>query len=97
MEYKIIFWDDINNDLDNISDYIERMTFSINKAEQIVWKIIGSMWILSIFPYMYQVFYKDYRSINIENKRIIYYIDEEKKIVIIYRILWQAQNYEEVL
>ncbi len=97
MEYKIIYWDNINSDLNNISDYIERMTFSIDKAEQIVGEIISWIWVLSIFPYMYQVFYKHYHSINVKNQRIIYYIDEDKKQVVIYRILWQAQKYENIL
>ena len=97
MKYKILFWEKINDDLVEIWDYIERMTFSKEKAEKIIKEILSSIMILSSFPYMYQVFYKNYHSFTIKNKRIIYYIDENKKIVIIYRILWWFQNYENYL
>jgi len=97
MNYNIIYWENVYDDLNEISDYIERMTFSLEKAEQIVWEILASIQVLRFFPYMYQKFYKNYYTINIKNKRIIYFIDEEKKIIIIYRILWQAQNHKNIL
>ncbi len=97
MEYNIKFWEKINDDLKNIWDYIERMTFSKEKSEQLVQEILSSIMILSKLPHMYQVFYKKYHSLTVKNKRIIYYIDENKKIVVIYRILSWYQNYQDYL
>lgn len=97
MKYKIKFWDKIDDDLENIWDYIERMTFSTEKANQIVQEILSSIMILSNLPHMYQIFYKNYRFLTVKNRRIIYYIDENKKTVVVYRILSWYQNYQDYL
>ncbi|MDQ7009848.1 MAG: type II toxin-antitoxin system RelE/ParE family toxin [Candidatus Gracilibacteria bacterium] len=97
MEYKIKFGDKIDDDLEKIGDYIERMTFSKEKSEQLVQEILSSIMILSKLPHMYQVFYKKYHSLTVKNKRVIYYIDENKKIIVIYRVLGGYQNYQDYL
>ena len=97
MKYRIIYWEYINDDLSNIWDYIERMTFSKIESEKFVWELMSSVWILSIFPYLYQNIYKEFHFINIKNLRIIYFVNENKKEVIIYRILWQSQDYGKIL
>ena len=93
MQYKIIYKDSAKDDLLKYSDYIERMTFSKEKADELLRIIMSEILKLSLFPYMYQVFYKNFHSFSVKNQRIIYYIDEEKKQVVIYRILWWYQDY----
>jgi plasmid stabilization system protein ParE len=73
------------------------MTFSKDKAEKLANEIIINILQLWFFPYMYQIFYKKYHSFTVNNKRVVYYIDEKNKIVVIYRILWGYQKYENYL
>ena len=87
MKYKVIFSLDAQNDLNEIIDYIERMTFSKETANKVANKIISRTILLRSYPYVYQKFYKNYHSFSVKNKRIFYEICEEKKEVIIYRIL----------
>jgi plasmid stabilization system protein ParE len=48
-------------------------------------------------PERYTEIYKDYRRTLVKNYSIFYKIDENKKEVIIYRILHQAQNFKKYL
>jgi len=95
--YKIQMLNLAQLDLLNHTDYIERMTFSESKATKESENILMEISKLSIFPYMYQKFYKNYHAFTVKNKRIVYYIDEQNKVVVIYRILWWFQNYENYL
>jgi len=97
MDYKIKFEDLANFDLLEYVDYIERMTFSKDKAVEESDIIISEIMKLSFMPHMYQKIYKNYHSITIKNQRVIYYIDKPQKLVVIYRILWWSQNYETIL
>ncbi len=97
MKYRVIFSKEAQNDLREISDYIERKTFQLDTANKVIAEIISSTFILQIFPYMYEKVYKNFHSINIKNKKIFYEIDEIRKQVIIYHIFWQDQDYEDLL
>ena len=96
-KYQIIYRDTAYEDLFEYIDYIERMTFSKEKAEKLSNEIIAEILKLSIFPYMYQKFFKDFHSFTINNRRILYKIYEKEKLVVIYRILSWFQNYEDYL
>jgi plasmid stabilization system protein ParE len=73
------------------------MTFSKDKWESLVESIVVEISKISIFPYIYQKIYQDYYSFTIKNQRVIYYVDEENKTIVIYRILWWFQNYQDYL
>ncbi len=97
MEYEIEFSDWINDDVKEISDYIERISFSIDTADKTIAKIMTTAYMLRLFPYMYPKFHKHYHSFTVRNRRVFYYVDESRKVVIIYRILWGFQSYEKLL
>ncbi|MDQ7009196.1 MAG: type II toxin-antitoxin system RelE/ParE family toxin [Candidatus Gracilibacteria bacterium] len=97
MDYEVIFSLDSQDDLNEIMDYIERMTFSIEKANKIANEIISKTILLKNYPYMYQKVYKNYHSLSVKNKRIFYEIDDKRKEVIIIHILGGFQNYEDYL
>ena len=94
-EVKILY--DAYMDLYEYADYVERMTFSKEKANQkltiLLWKIME----LNFMPFMYPKVYKDYHILNFRNKRIFYKIYENEKLVVVFHVLWQAQNYENYL
>lgn len=96
-KYNIIYRDKADEDLFEYIDYIERMTFSKEKAEKLSSEIIAEILKLSLFPYLYQKIFKDFRSFSINNRRILYKVYEKKKIVVIYRILSWFQEYENYL
>ena len=87
MGYKIIISDDAEKDLFNISDYIERVSFSEIMAKKIIAEILSWIYALNLFPYMYPKIYKEYYSLSIRNRRIFYEVNEVKKEVVIYMIL----------
>ena len=97
MEYKVIFSLEAQNDLKEIIDYIERMTFSIKKANEIANEIISKTILLKSFPKMYQNVYKNFHSFSVKNKRVFYEIDEKRREIIIIHILWWYQRYEDYL
>ncbi len=94
MEYIVEYDDEANNDLINYIDYIERQTFSKEIAEKQASIIFVETMKLSFMPYMYPETYKDFHTFNIKNKKIFYKIYEDKKKVIIFRILSSFQEYE---
>ncbi len=97
LEYEIEYRKLATLDLLEYTDYIERMTFSKEKATKLSNDIVVKILQLSFFPYMYQLFYKNYRFCTINNRRVVYYIDDDKKGVVIYRILSWYQNYQDYL
>ncbi|MDD2871858.1 MAG: type II toxin-antitoxin system RelE/ParE family toxin [Candidatus Gracilibacteria bacterium] len=72
MEYTVIFSLDAQNDLKEISDYIERETYSIDMSNKVIGEIVTGAYILQIFPYMYQKVYKEFHCLTIKNNRIFY-------------------------
>jgi len=95
--YKIIFSEISKNDLNNISDIIFRFTFSKNITDNIYQKIITKIYSLQLFPYICTS-YKEYRIMLINKKyKVFYKVDENKKIIKIYRILFSSSNYQEII
>jgi hypothetical protein len=96
--YEIEILDEAYFDLEEYMDYIERITFSKIKAEEEEWvKILWEIMKLNFMPYMYQKSYKDFYSFLYKSRRIFYKVYEDKKIIVIFHILWQVQNYEEII
>ena len=97
MTYKVIFPNKAQFDLLEIWDYIERMSFLKETANKIVAEIISSTQILKLYPYMYPKVYKTFHSYSIKNRRVFYEIDDNRKEIIIYHILWWFQDYENII
>lgn len=106
-KYSLISYDKMYNieikksvleDLDEISDYIFRFTFSqetSNKIhDEIMWKILS----LKVMPYMFPVFEDNFRVMTVKRKyRIFYKVDETKKNVIIQHIFWSEEDYQNLI
>ena len=93
--YKIKLNSEFKSDLNDLSEYLFRMSFSKEISQNISDEIIKKLLNLMIFPSMYQTTYRDFKTIQIKSYKIFYKIDEIKKEVIIYRILWASQNFRE--
>ena len=96
--YNIEIKNSVLDDLNNISDYIFRFTFSqeiSNKVhDEIMWKILS----LKVMPYMFPVFENNYRVMTVNKRyRIFYNIDEISKTVIVQYIFWSEENYQNLI
>jgi len=82
-------------DLSWIYNYLYEITFSLDFSKNFVQEVYKKYLYLKIFPYMYQNTYKDFKTIQIKSYKIFYKVDDSKKEVVIYRILWANQNFSE--
>jgi len=73
------------------------MTFSNDSVNNLNYEIHEKVLYLKLFPNMYQNTYKDFKTIQIKSYKIFYKINETKKEVTVYRILWASQNFREYI
>ena len=96
-KYKVIIVAKAKNDIENILYYL----LDRNVWKTLVYKIknliYSSIFWLEYFPQKCPFYIKDYRRLLVKSYSIFYKIDEENKIVIVYNVLHQAQNYENYL
>lgn len=95
--YKVKIEDDFFEDLNNISEFIFRETFSKEITQKVSDDIVKTLLILNLFPLMYSKKYRDFRCIVIKSYNIFYKVDEIKKEVYVYRIFWESQNFKEYI
>lgn len=92
--YKIELLEETKNDLNVITDYIYRYTFSNEIVDKIYKEIVSSIYSLQIFPYRFKEI-NNFRIITIKWKyKVFYKVEENNKKVIIYRIFSSLQNYD---
>jgi len=90
-------------DLDNIYSYISEELFAVSAAANILEGLETGIMRLKEFPfscnYVADEFLrnKGYRKLIIDNYIVFYLIDEENKQVIIMRVLYGKQKYEDLL
>ena len=82
-------------DLNWIYNHLYEVTFSLDVSRNFVQEVYKKYLYLKLFPNMYQNTYKNFKTIQIKSYKIFYKVDEIKKIVTIYRILWASQNFKE--
>jgi len=93
--YDIQIKKSVLHDLEEISDYIFRFSFSRETADKIYDKIMASIISLKIFPFSFPVFEDDFRVMTVDSKyRIFYKINDNSKVIIVQYIFWSAENYE---
>ena len=91
------------DDLDNIYRYISEELFAASAATNILQRIEKEITRLKEFPFscnhVADEFLKNkgYRKLIVDNYIVFYLIEEEKDIVIIMRVLYGKQNYENLL
>ncbi len=91
--YKLKIEEDFYEDLNNISDYIFRHTFSKEITQKLSNEILKTLLSLTLFPLMYEEKYKDFRCIIYKSYSIFYKVSEIKKEVYVYRIFWNSQDF----
>ncbi|HHX61621.1 MAG TPA: type II toxin-antitoxin system RelE/ParE family toxin [Epulopiscium sp.] len=90
-------------DLDNIYGYISEELFAVSTAENILERLETGIMRLKEFPfscnYVADEFLrnKGYRKLIIDNYIVFYLVDEGKKQLIIMRVLYGKQKYEDLL
>lgn len=91
------------DDLDNIYKYISEELFAKFSATDILERIEKEIMRLRKFPFSCNYVAdeylrnKGYRKLIIDNYIVFYLIEEENKQVIIMRVLYGKQNYENLL
>lgn len=92
-----------SDDLDNIYRYISEELFAISAATNILKRLEKEILRLKEFPFScnfvaddYQK-NKNYRKLIVDNYIVFYLINEEKEQVIIMRILYGKQKYDNLL
>jgi toxin ParE1/3/4 len=91
------------DDLDNIYRYISEELFAASAATNILERIEKEIIRLKEFPFSCNhvadefLRNKGYRKLIVDNYIVFYLIEEEKDQVIIMRVLYGKQNYENLL
>jgi plasmid stabilization system protein ParE len=92
--YDIEIKESVLIDLEEITDYIFRFSFSREIADKVYDKIMGSILSLRILPLSFPIFEDDFRVMTIDKKyRIFYKVDEKLKIIVIQYIFSSEQDY----
>ena len=90
-------------DLEQIYSYISEKLFESNAANNLLEKIESSIMKLKDFPFSSNLVSdeflksKGYRKLIVENYIVFYLVNESEKQVVIIRILYCAQNYQDFL
>lgn len=101
--YKIKYLSIARCDIVDIVKYICIKLASPNAAERLAEKIIESADNLKDMPYKYPVYIPvkplryEYRKLIVEHYIMFYWIDEEKQIVTIARVIYSGRDYEKLL
>ena len=90
--YQIIIQPIVHEDITKIVDYIFEKTYNKIFARNISYQIYGVIFSLNIFPYRFQLKYWDIRTISFKSYIIFYEIKEDRREVVIYRVLSKYQN-----
>ncbi len=102
-KYKIKITPKANDDLDEIYSYIAEELFNEQSAEDLMDKIETNVMRLGEFPLSGSLVKdnvlkdKGYRKLIINNYIAFYIVDEIEKRVVIMRILYGRQKYQEII
>ena len=78
-----------------IYNYLYEITFNLEVSKNFVNEIYKKYLYLQMFPNMYQNTYKNFKTIQIKSYKVFYKVDEIKKEVTVYRVLWVSQDFRE--
>jgi addiction module RelE/StbE family toxin len=101
--YDLKFTPKASEDLEQIYSYISEKLFADTAANNLLEKIESSIKRLKDFPCSCSLVSdkllnsKGYRKLIVENYIAFYLVNESKKQVVIMRILYGAQNYQDFL
>ena len=98
-EYKIVFTENAEIELDGIYEYISKTLLSENSAKKLMDKIEEKVLRLEIFAESgsiangYIINDIQYRKLIVDNYILLYHIDESKKQVNIIHVFYGRRNY----
>lgn len=101
--YNLYFTQKASEDLEQIYSYISKKLFVTKVADNLLEKIENSIMGLKDFPYSCSLLSdktlkdKGYRKLVIGNYIVFYLVNESAKQVIIMRIIYGAQSYQNFL
>ncbi len=102
-KYRIKFTPKANDDLDEIYSYIAGELYSADAADNLMYKIETSIMRLVDFPFSCSFVHDDilkekgYRKLVIDNYIAFYIVDETEKQVVIMRVLYGRQKYQDII
>ena len=96
MIYNIEISDNVRADINDLTDYIYRTSFSKIIAKKIHDELYRVIFSLNFMPEMYQKYLWEYRRVIVKwSYKIIYKIDEKNKKVIVVRVIRaERRNFE---
>ena len=98
-DYKVIFTETAEIELDSIYEYISKTLLSENSAKKLMGKIEEKTLKLEIFPESHSIADKyiindiQYRKLIVDNYILLYHIDEDKKQINIIHAFYGRRNY----
>ncbi len=96
--YRIEWLPSARMDMIEISRYISINLQNEEAAEMLAEKIISSVDQLAEFPYRNEAYHpirplkKEYRKLLVKNYFVYYNVDEIKKLITVYRIVYKKRN-----
>src|SRR5690625_904351 len=102
-KYRLKFTPKASDDLEEIYRYISSELFAENEANSLLDKIETSIMRLKDFPYSCNFVSDDflknkgYRKLIVDNYIVFYVVDKKEKQVVIMRILYGRQQYQDLL
>ncbi|MHB8077031.1 type II toxin-antitoxin system RelE/ParE family toxin [Desulfosporosinus fructosivorans] len=101
--YSLKFTPKASEDLEQIYSYISEKLFAENTADNLLVRIENTIMRLKDFPYSCSFVLEEslknrgYRKLVLDRYIAFYLVDEMEKQVVIVRVLYGAQNYQNVL
>ena len=98
--YKLEYLPVARQDLIDIIRYISQELKNPDAANNLAVKLVEATEKVTAFPYAnpsYQPLKHEYRKILVQNYLILYWVDEEKKLVTVARVLYAKRNYRRLL
>ena len=103
MEYKVIFSEEFENDLDHVINYISNKLFSPIAAKNFYAQIKEKINYLNDSPFIYPVYHDEklskegVRYIVISNYLMFYTVNEPNKEVIMLRLTYGKRNITDII
>ena len=108
MTYKIDYLPSALRDLTEIADYIGGKLNNPEAADRLSETIVSTIEKLTDMPYRYPVYYPvatfsvkplkmEYRKMVIKNYLVFYWVNEEKHLVTIARVIYGGRNIDNIL
>lgn len=101
--YKVEYLPIAQQDIADIATYIARNLSNPTAAEKLVSEMVSAASKLVDFPYIYPTFTPikplahEFRKLIVKNYIMFYWVEEDKKVVTIARVIYARRDYERLL